>query len=237
VKLASEDRHIGCDNLGLASLSLASGCTDVLSFLELGNLFASAMTGNTALLAVAIGGGQLLAASRSLTALVGFGLGVALATAIQAAWHVPPRRDLSWLLLLELFFLVGGAALWSASPEPILGGALYAVILLSALSMGIQAVGPRSINASGISTIVFTSVLVRIVTSVTDALARPAAGSASLAGIRPHLAAFGAYGCGALLTGILVAQHLGELIQVPVAAVVLALGSSELSSRLERSAR
>jgi hypothetical protein len=60
VKLASEDRHIGCDNLGLASLSLASGCTDVLSFLKLGNLFTSAMTGNSALLAVAIGGGQLL---------------------------------------------------------------------------------------------------------------------------------------------------------------------------------
>ena len=105
MKLATEVRHIGCDNLGLAALSLASGCTDVLSFLELGNLFASAMTGNTALLAVAIGSGELLAASRSLTALVGFGLGVALATAVKAAWHVPPdaRRGLSWLLLLELF--------------------------------------------------------------------------------------------------------------------------------------
>ena len=67
MKPASEDRHIGCDNLGLASLSLASGCTDVLSFLKLGNLFTSTMTGNTALLAVAIGGGQLFAALRSLT--------------------------------------------------------------------------------------------------------------------------------------------------------------------------
>jgi hypothetical protein len=35
VQLASEDRHSGCDDLGLASLSLASGCIDVLSFLKL----------------------------------------------------------------------------------------------------------------------------------------------------------------------------------------------------------
>jgi uncharacterized membrane protein YoaK (UPF0700 family) len=175
----------------------------VLSFLELGNLFTSAMTGNTALLAVAIGGGQLLATSRALTALVGFGLGVALATAIEAVWPVPPdpRRGLSRLLLVELFFLVGCAALWSASPKPILGGDLYTVILLSALSMGIQAVGARIINASGINTIVFTSVLVRIVTSSMNALARPASGSAPLASIAPHLRAFAAYGCGALLAG------------------------------------
>jgi uncharacterized membrane protein YoaK (UPF0700 family) len=239
VKVASGDGHIGCDNLGLASLSLASGCTDVLSFLELGNLFTSAMTGNTALLAVAIGGGQVLAASRALTALVGFGLGVALATAIEAAWPVPPdpRRGLSRLLLLELFFLIGCAALWSTSPDPILGGALYAVILLSALSMGIQAVGARRINASGINTIVFTSALVRILMSATDALARPASGSASLASIRPHLGTFAAYGCGALLTGTLVAQHLEALIWVPVSAVVLALGFAELSRKLERSPR
>jgi uncharacterized membrane protein YoaK (UPF0700 family) len=41
--------------LGLASLSFASGCTDVLTFLKLGNVFTSAMTGNTALLAIELG--------------------------------------------------------------------------------------------------------------------------------------------------------------------------------------
>jgi uncharacterized membrane protein YoaK (UPF0700 family) len=158
----------------------------VLSFLKLGNLFTSAMTGNSALLAVAIGCGQLFASLRSLTALVGFGLGVELARSMEAAWPsgLDARRGLSRLLLLELLFLTGCAALWSISPEPILGGALYTVILLSALSIGIQAVGARSINASGINTIVFTSALVRILMFATDALARPASGSASLASIR-----------------------------------------------------
>jgi Protein of unknown function (DUF1275) len=47
------------DNLGLASLSLASGCIDVLSFLKPGDVFTSAMTGNAALLAIAIGQGSV----------------------------------------------------------------------------------------------------------------------------------------------------------------------------------
>src|SRR5271154_6702910 len=76
--------HISYGDLGLAWLSLASGCTDVLTFLKLGDLFASAMTGNMALLALAIGRGQMLAASRSFTALLGFTLGAALATLIDA---------------------------------------------------------------------------------------------------------------------------------------------------------
>ncbi len=135
----SEESHAGYENLGLAWLSLAAGCTDVLSFLKLGDLFTSAMTGNTALLAIAIGRGQVLAASRSLTALLGFTLGVALATVVYASWHAQQdaRRGLRRLLLLELVFLGGCAALWSASPDPVQGGALYAVIVLSALSMGI----------------------------------------------------------------------------------------------------
>src|SRR5437660_11648422 len=68
-----------CDALGLALLSFASGATDVLAFIKLGHLFTSAMTGNTALLAIALGQGHVAAAGRSLTALLGFALGLALA--------------------------------------------------------------------------------------------------------------------------------------------------------------
>ena len=61
----ASDRQVSHEALDLACLSLASGCTDVMTFLNLGDVFTSAMTGNTALLAIAIGRGQLLAASRS----------------------------------------------------------------------------------------------------------------------------------------------------------------------------
>lgn len=237
MKLTSEARRFGYENLGLASLSLASGCTDVLSFLKLGDLFTSAMTGNTALLAIAIGRGQLLAASRSLCALLGFTLGVALATVIYAPWHAQQnaRRGLKRLLLLELVFLGGCAALWSASPDPVQGGALYAVIVLSAFSMGIQAVGARSINSSGISTIVFTTGLIQIVTSAIGTLTRRAAGGPSPAS-NAHLGTFAAFGLGAVLSALLVSVCVKALIWLPVAAVSCALGFSVLAERLDNAA-
>src|SRR5262249_38280509 len=160
----------------------------------LGHLFTSAMTGNAALLAVAIGQGQLATAARSLTALVAFGLGVALATLVSATWagHSDAHRDPTRLLLLEILFLVGCTALWSASAEQTEGPVLYAVVSLSAISMGIQAVAARTVNVPGISTIVFTTVLIRIVTALTGAVAGPTR-AASQPGIAPELATFLAY--------------------------------------------
>src|SRR5258705_1190466 len=101
------------DALGLALLSFASGATDVLAFLKLVHLFTSAMTGNTAVLATAIGQGHLAAAGRSLTALVGFAFGVALATVVNAArvGHSDAARDPGRPLLLDILFLVGCTAL------------------------------------------------------------------------------------------------------------------------------
>jgi uncharacterized membrane protein YoaK (UPF0700 family) len=236
MNLASERSQIGYENLALGWLSLGAGCTDVLSFLKLGDLFTSAMTGNTALLAIAIGRGEMLVASRSLSALLGFTIGVALATIVCAPLRAQQnaRRGLRRLLLLELAFLGGCAVLWSASPDPVQGGALYSVIVLSALSMGIQAVGARSVNASGISTIVFTSALISMVMSLTTTLASRTRPPASPASTKAHLGTFVAYGGGAALAGLLVSHYLEALIWVPTAAVLLALGFSEIARKLER---
>jgi len=238
MKAASQETGAAYGNVGLASLSFASGCTDVLTFLKLGGVFTSAMTGNTALLAIEIGRGDLVAASRALTALLAFGLGVVLATKLNRVTWVPlaKLRGFSRLLLLELVFLTGCAALWSANPDPVQGGAVYAVILLSALSMGVQAVAAGSIN-SGINTIVFTSALVRIVMSMTEALSQPGETSASLKAMGGHVRTFASYGGGALLAATLVSHCPRALIWVPGTAVAFALGVSQLAGKLERSKR
>ena len=140
----------------------------------------------------------------------------------------------SRLLLLEFVFLTCCAALWSVSADPVEGGTVYAVILLSALSMGIQTVAAGSIS-SGINTIVFTSALVRIVMSITGALSRAEEESQLLAAIGGHLQAFASYGCGALVAATLVWHLPKALIWVPGAAVLLALGASELAGKLQRS--
>ena len=232
----SDATHFG-DNVALVWLSLAAGCTDVLTFLKLGDLFTSAMTGNVALLAIAIGHGQLLTASRSFTALLAFALGVSLATAMNASRRAFPdvRGGLRRLLLLELVFLLGSAMLWSTSPDPVGGAALYAVIALSAVSMGIQAVAARSINSSGISTVVFTTALLHVVMYATRALARADAAVASPGSIGSHLGTLAAYGAGAAAAGFLVSQHFSATIWVPTVAVMTALGISQLAGKPEGS--
>ena len=224
-----------CDALGLVLLSFASGATDVLAFLKLGHLFTSAMTGNTALLAIAIGQGHLAAAGRSLTALLGFAVGVALATVVNAArvGHSDAPADPKRLLLLEILFLVGCAALWSASPEPIEGSVLYLIVSLSAVSMGIQAMAAHTVNVSGISTIVFTTVVVRIVSNITGRVGTRALSATSTPSIAPGLGAFLAYGCGALTAGTGASRQVWLVIWIPVAAVILALTIWALAGKRE----
>jgi uncharacterized membrane protein YoaK (UPF0700 family) len=232
------DRGIGNKALGLVWLSFASGCTDVLSFLELGDVFTSAMTGNTALLAIAIGRGHLLAASHSLTAFFGFALGAMLAATLSDLRDRERRgqQTLRRLLLVEIACLGSCAALWSVSSASLGGSALYIIILLSAVSMGIQGVAARIIGSTGISTIVFTSGLISIVTSLTSALVGRSNPLAPATGISAHLGTFAAYALGGLLAGVLVTERIALLVWVPMMAVVLALGCSYLTGKWQRSA-
>jgi uncharacterized membrane protein YoaK (UPF0700 family) len=233
--IVPENWRMGYEEIGLAWLSLASGCTDVLSFLKLGDVFTSAMTGNTALLAIAVGQGRTIVALRSLSALFGFMLGVALCTMIYnlADPERTERRRLRQLLLIEALFLGACAALWTMNGDPIPGNARYAVILLSAIGMGIQGAVASRINVSGISTIVFTSVLVRIVMTITGRFTRPAVARASSTSLWSRILTFAAYGCGAGLAGILASQYFMELLWVPMAAVLFALACSELAHNSE----
>jgi uncharacterized membrane protein YoaK (UPF0700 family) len=230
------DKRPRCDNLCLAALSLGAGCTDVLTFLTLGDLFSSAMTGNTALIAISIGRGDLLAASRSTAALIGFVIGVAVATLLGATWLVHPdtRRTVIRLLWYELVVIGALTVLWAASGEPIQGVARYTVILLSAFCMGTQAVCARGINISGINTIIFTTVLINIVTRTTSVLTRRKAWLPAPIDVQPLVETFAAYAGGALLAGMFSSRYREMLIWVPVVAVMFAVGFLEVAARPER---
>jgi hypothetical protein len=98
----------------------------------------------------------------------------------------------------------------------------YAVIALWALSMGIQAVGARNMNSFGVSTVVFATPLIQIVTSAIGTLARRAGAGASPAS-NVHVGTLAAYGFGAVLAAFAVSHDVGALIWLPVAAVLSAL--------------
>ncbi len=227
-------RYFVPTDLGLGLLALASGGTDVMSFLMLGNTFTSAMTGNTALLAIAIGQGQLVSALLSFLALIGFVFGVVVATAIYNPGKGAARAVLRPLFLLEVACLACFVAGWHFVDRQSQGFGLDALILLSATAMGVQAVVARHINAPGINTIVFTSTLVSIVMSVTGALARPSLHPPVGRNTLRQIGIFLAYGLGGLCAAFVAWRQIPVIQWIPFTAVLVAIGFCELALTNDR---
>ena len=218
------------NNLGMAFLAISSGSSDVIAFLMLGHVFASAMTGNTALLGIAVSEGNWLAASQPVTALLGFIAGAALASIIYNPAQSAVRHStiVRTLLVFEAVCLGCFAIVWEMSDQPIAGFAQYGLILLCSIGMGIQGIAAKRVNAPGVNTIVFTSTLVTIVLSVTEILLRREDNPGIRTATKRQIAVFGAYGAGALMAGLLYWSEFPLLIWMPVTAVVIGLGSYEV---------
>lgn len=202
----------------LVLLSFAAGTMDALAFLALGDVFTSAMSGNTILLGLALGQGQLAAAARSLAAFAGYACGVAGAALTLRARGRGIRRTLGF----ELLLLAAFAGCWTAT-----GGArgpveMYGLIILSAVAMGLQGGIGRAMGVSGVPTIVVTSTLTAIVGGLAE---RGLTGERPLASptARQQIAAFAAYLISAVIGGV--AMWSGWLAALPFAplAAVLAL--------------
>ncbi|HXZ03067.1 MAG TPA: YoaK family protein [Stellaceae bacterium] len=204
--------------LVLMLLAFASATTDVLSFLALSDVFTSGMTGNTALLGMAVGQGRALAASRSLAALLGFVLGVVAGTLARSPGDHP--RKLAAVLAVEALCLGLFAGLWHGFDRPAGAGIVYALIFLSALGMGVQIIAARQVNLPGIPTIVFTSTIANVVMLATDAVVRRRA--MPVDALRQS-AVFAVYLAGAVLAGWLASRALGILVLLPLGAVLGAL--------------
>lgn len=224
-------------DFGLAFLAVASGSSDALAFVVFGSVFTSAMTGNSALIGIAVGKGHVLAAALPLLALLGFICGAALATALCGSGREDerPARALRTLLLAEIGLLGVFTAVWHAGGGPLERPVIHVLVLLSGCAMGFQGVAARQINAPGINTIVVTSTLVSIVMSVTDTLlgrtADPAPGRAT----RRQLAIVVAYAIGATLAGLLTWRALGLVPWLPLGAVVVSFACCEIALRQGRS--
>ncbi|HTO78693.1 MAG TPA: YoaK family protein [Methylocystis sp.] len=208
-------------DVGLALLSFASGSMDALAFFNLGEVFPSAMTGNTALLGLTLGQGHLMAASRPFTAFAAFLVGGAVASAGVELWlREHPTSAAAWrLLALEAFFLAVFALAWRSIDGPIEGFALYALIVAASSAMGIQSVAAHLVGRRGITTVVFTSTLTSIVSIATRALLRPPH-SLPLVTAR-QIGMFLIYGVGAGVCGFFAAQQ-ASIAVVPFLAVVAA---------------
>ncbi|MDI5971955.1 YoaK family protein [Streptomyces sp. SL13] len=126
-------------------LAAASGAVDALAFTALGHVFAGVMTGNLALLGIALGGDRFADVVPPVLALAGFTAGTAAAARVcrvRTAARTPPGarwpvRTLA-CLACEAALLTCAAAVWAGCGAPP-GGALRDVLLCAvAAAMGVQ---------------------------------------------------------------------------------------------------
>jgi uncharacterized membrane protein YoaK (UPF0700 family) len=151
---------LGRDGM-LLMLTWAAGSLDAISYLGLEHVFPAMMTGNTVLLGLAIGQGEVLAALRSILALLGFCAGVAIGALIvergekQGDWPPPVTQALAVEAVLLGIFSVA----WHLTQTARGASVVHLLILLSAIAMGIQAAAVRHLGVPGIATTYITGTL------------------------------------------------------------------------------
>jgi uncharacterized membrane protein YoaK (UPF0700 family) len=229
-------------------LTWAAAGVDAISYLELGHVFTANMTGNAVLLGLAIGQGQGLAALRSIIALTGFMVGVALSAVVletgrdRGEWPMSVTKAVvTEGIILGVFTLT-----WHLGAHS--GPLLYALIGLSAVAMGIQSAAIRHLKVPGIATTYITGTLTSMVAEfaswlyrlrVSPLAADPTGQSASLeiaAAPRYRGALLQAvvvlvYVLAAVVSAVLQARHSRLVSLSPLGAVALVVLNASLRHR------
>jgi uncharacterized membrane protein YoaK (UPF0700 family) len=204
--------------------AFAAGAVDVIGFATLGGVFASAMTGNFALLAYYVAQSDAQSAMGSVVALSGFVLGCALGV-LQRRSRAQGQA-LSLLLTTEAGLLLFFAlyAMWT--PHVAHAASDHLQILLLAVAMGVQAVIGQTIS---LTTIVFTTTLTKLVGTIADSLANGDA--LGLKDVKIQSAVVVSYLFGALLAGALVVHNAEAVVLLPFIGVALSLAVHHWSGR------
>jgi uncharacterized membrane protein YoaK (UPF0700 family) len=142
------------------ALTVAAGWADALSYVGLGHVFTANMTGNAALLGLALSGVPGLDVPRSAIAIAGFAVGAVAGSAISrepATTAVWPAR-LTLALGVETVVLAVFAATWFVvGPGPAAGQ--LAMVALAAAGMGIQSAAISRLAVPGVTTTYVTGTL------------------------------------------------------------------------------
>jgi uncharacterized membrane protein YoaK (UPF0700 family) len=201
--------------LPAALLCIAAGYVDAIGYLALGHVFASNMTGNTVLLAIAAAEGELHLALTYVLTLAAFFLGAIAAVIVKRA---------SGLVYMPL--LLAAALLVSA---PVTAAWQLAPLLLLATAMGLQGGSISTFGRTNLQTVVITSTLMKLAEGLVDWLWRTARrdGKTADSGTLPLFAtAWLSYALGAGM-GALAIDRIRYVFLVP--ALLLLLAALELA--------
>jgi uncharacterized membrane protein YoaK (UPF0700 family) len=154
-------------DLLLIVLTLTTGTLDAVTFVRLGKVFSSVITGNLALLGIAAGQHSGSLALSAGLALAGYAAGVAVSSLIagtpqqgQLVWPVHVTRALA----AETAVLAAFTVVWLADGANPAGGSRLAMLILAGVAMGMQSATVRRLGQ--MSTTYLTSTLTAIITDL-----------------------------------------------------------------------
>ena len=211
----------------LICTAFAAGSVDIIALTKLGGILVSAMTGNLAFLGYYISRFSFASALGAVIALVSYMLGTAGGAVLSRKLSQHPALRL--LLTVQTVLLAAAVAVWFSVPHRTGSLGLDAVIVLTAVAMGMQSIVGKRVNLSNIPTIVFTSTLTNIIIGLIETAA--SGKFAVTSDTKRQLASFLMYFFGALATGYAVFFALPITMFIPLAVVIVAL----LSELLRRS--
>jgi len=199
-------------------LTLTTGTVDAVSFLRLGKVFSSVITGNLALLGVAAGSGNEALAVSGGVALGGYAVGVVaggvIARTPAAGQPVWPWR-VTAALMAETGVLAAFSAVWVAAGGYPAGVQQQTLLSLAAVAMGVQSAAVRRLGQ--LSTTYLTSTTIGVVVPLV-LRQRPGEAPRSLA----ILAAFIAGAVVGAVIASYAAVWVPAPVLIPIAAVVVA---------------
>jgi uncharacterized membrane protein YoaK (UPF0700 family) len=146
----------------LVLMTVVTGLVDAFSYLALGHVFVANMTGNVVFLAFALAGAHGFSIPASVAALGAFGVG-ALASG-RLGWRLAAHRGrfLGVAAAGQALFLVAGVVLAAQGGSPVPTGYRYGLIVVLAVSMGIQNGTARKLAVPDLTTTVLTLTLTGI---------------------------------------------------------------------------
>jgi uncharacterized membrane protein YoaK (UPF0700 family) len=211
----------------LLPTALAAGTVDVIGFATLGGVFASAMTGNLALLAYYVARSDSRAAMGSVVALGGFVVGCGLGVLQRRGRAQKQAITLSLVTEMSLLLFFAVYAMWI--PHAPHAPSDHLQIALLAIAMGFQAVIGQTIT---LTTVVFTTTLAKLVTTIADSIATGGAGV--LHDVKIQTSAVVSYLFGALLAGVLIVHRANIVDALPFMGVALAFACHWRTNRPAR---
>jgi uncharacterized membrane protein YoaK (UPF0700 family) len=199
----------------LLAMTLVTGLVDAFSYLLLGHVFVANMTGNVVLLGFALAGAPGFSIPASAAAIASFGLGALVGghTATRLSQH--RGRLLGTTASMQTAFFVASVVLAASSGNPVTAAYRYPLIVVLAVSMGIQNAAARKLAVPDLTTTVLTMTITGVAADSTVA-----GGKGARAGRR--LTAVAAMLAGALLGAALVI-HTAIFYPLLIALIVTAI--------------